>query len=108
MDPFHRPLGGADTPYLEQGVQIEEDILRDGDGFAVMMPWETPLMVCISLRETVGMHRHMLKSFISTRSPDVGESPSLMVCMVYVLAITHRIYRMRMPHTSAVVALPPC
>lgn len=48
LDPFHRPLGvagSAETSYLEQSVQIEETILRDGDGFAVMMPWEKPLMV---------------------------------------------------------------
>ena len=45
-DPFHRPRDGAvELPYLEQGVRIEADILRDHAGFAVMMPWETPLMV---------------------------------------------------------------
>jgi len=45
-DPFHRPRdGAAELPYLEQGVRIEPGILRDHAGFAVMMPWETPLMV---------------------------------------------------------------
>ena len=51
LDPFHRPLrrrGGTppddDAPYLEQRVIIADEILRDAAGFAVMMPWEAPLM----------------------------------------------------------------
>ena len=48
IDPFHRPLRGLgippDKPYLEQRVVITDDLLRDHAGFAVMMPWETPLM----------------------------------------------------------------
>ena len=46
FDPFHRPRHGPkDVPYLEQPVEIKDDILRDDAGFAVMMPWEKPLMV---------------------------------------------------------------
>jgi hypothetical protein len=50
LDPFHRPIDGAkETPYLEQKVEIKDDILRDASGFAVMMPWEAPLMVRVRL-----------------------------------------------------------
>jgi len=51
FDPFHRPLDGSEplTPYLQQPVVIKPDVLFDDAGFAVMMPWETPLMVRQSL-----------------------------------------------------------
>jgi hypothetical protein len=55
LDLFHRPVDGSCTaytedPYLSQHVVIKDDILLDFSGFAVMMPWETPLMVrfCLS------------------------------------------------------------
>ncbi|KAJ1486022.1 hypothetical protein T484DRAFT_1791250 [Baffinella frigidus] len=46
LDAFHRPRGSeADSAYLAQEeLVINEEVLMDEHGYAVMMKWEQPLM----------------------------------------------------------------
>jgi protein arginine N-methyltransferase 2 len=46
LDAFHRPRGSeADSAYLLQdGLEINEEVIMDEHGYAVMMKWEQPLM----------------------------------------------------------------
>ena len=45
-DAFHRPRGSeTDSAYLSQeGLEINEEVIMDEHGYAVMMKWEQPLM----------------------------------------------------------------